>query len=219
MTQARRAAARLRAAIVAAFALAALVSLLLDAPDVLQANPRPLRPREQPASLQRAADPRALAPALHGDALPALARQHARSSASRSWRSRFCWPLPAAYALARLTGTLGRAGGHRHVPDVPGAADPALHPALARRRHAGPAGLPLVAGRGLPDLHGAVRDLAADGLLQVASRATSKTRRMVDGLSRFGAFVPRGRARSPSPGSSRSRSSPSPSSSRSSSTP
>ena len=48
--------------------------------------------------------------------------------------------------------------------------------------------LAVVAGSRLPELHGAVLHLAADGLLQAIPRDLEDAA-MVDGLSRFGAFV------------------------------
>ena len=42
--------------------------------------------------------------------------------------------LPAAYSLARMTGRNGEALGHRHLPDLPGAADASVPAAVAGHR-------------------------------------------------------------------------------------
>ena len=77
----------------------------------------------------------------------------------------FCGIL-AGYALARLQVSPGGRAGHQHLRDVPGAADPALHPPgrhhpeLPARGHArGP-------DPDLPDVPHPVLHLAPDGLLQ-----------------------------------------------------
>ena len=59
---------------------------------------------QQSVSVQRSADARPPARAVRGYPVPAVARSTPASSASPWWRSRFALAVPAGYALARMTG-------------------------------------------------------------------------------------------------------------------
>ena len=74
--------------------------------------------------------------------------------------------VPAGYALARLTGKVGRKTGHRYLPDLSGSTHAFVHPAVPGRGEPSPGRFSMVAGAGLPIVHRPFLGLADDGLLQ-----------------------------------------------------
>ena len=136
----------------------------------LKNRSRPLQPQNPTVLVRQGTGPtsghnvqHSLPVQAHG--VPALAREH-RDRRRPSSRSRSCSRCPPATRSRGCPAAGARALGVGHLPRLPRPADAALPAALAPRRRARAARLALVADPRLPVLHGPVRDVAADGLLQ-----------------------------------------------------